>query len=303
MLAIMNFCQVTAVIPTYGRAAPLLHTLEQIVACTPAPDEIIIHIDNSDRFTEESLKNSQFNSYKSIRVILSSTHVGPGGGRNTAIAQAKNSIVASFDDDSYPIDSDYFARLMQLFEQFPKAAVIGSAIFHQNETVLPDEYQATWAADFVGCGCAYRREIFLQTGGYVPLPLAYGMEETDLSLRLHDRGWGVLQTSWLRVFHDTRLEHHNSPKITAASIANQALLAYLRYPVGLWWLGGVQCLSRVSWLMRHQRWNGILTGLAAIPSLLRQQHHYRQTVSAQSLLSYLRLRRGEPSNRPTLEIP
>ncbi|NJN91753.1 MAG: glycosyltransferase family 2 protein, partial [Leptolyngbyaceae cyanobacterium SL_5_14] len=78
------------------------------------------------------MHNSEF---KEIIIIKNPVKVGPGGGRNVAIARAKNSIVASFDDDSYPIDSDYFARLLQLFEIFPKAAVIGSAIFHQNETI------------------------------------------------------------------------------------------------------------------------------------------------------------------------
>ncbi|MBD2028211.1 glycosyltransferase [Leptolyngbya sp. FACHB-711] len=296
----MSTCPITVAIPTYRRSEQLLRTLRQIQQCVPQPDEIIVHIDNNDSDTESVLQSHEFTN---VVIIKSSIQVGPGGGRNIAIVRAKHSIVASFDDDSYPIDSDYFARLIQLFEMFPKAAVIGSAIFHQNEMITADEYTATWAADFVGCGCAYRKEVFLQTKGYVPLPLAYGMEETDLSLRLHHLGWGTLYSPWLRVFHDTKLEHHNSPKITAASIANQALLTYLRYPMSLWWLGGMQCVSRVSWLMRHQRWSGILTGLVSIPRLIRQQHSHRQTVSAQSLLSYLRLRRGGTSNIPSLEVP
>ncbi|MBD2001062.1 glycosyltransferase family 2 protein [Leptolyngbya sp. FACHB-541] len=295
----MNTCEVTAVIPTYNRSKQLLKAINKILECDPQPEEIIVHVDANDTATQVVLHSSKF---QSVKVIQSATQVGPGGGRNKSIARARNPIVASFDDDSYPIDPDYFARLLQLFEIFPKAAVIGSAIFHQNETVTPDEYTATWVADFVGCGCAYRRDVFLQTKGYVQLPVAYGMEETDLSLRLHHLGWGVLQSPWLRVFHDTKLEHHSNPKITAASIANQALLAYLRYPATLWWLGGMQCLSRISWLMRHQRWNGIMTGLFSIPGLIRQQHHHRQTVSSQSLLSYLRLRRGGTSDIPTLEV-
>ncbi|NJL19680.1 MAG: glycosyltransferase [Leptolyngbyaceae cyanobacterium SM1_3_5] len=295
----MNTCNLTAVIPTYKRPDALLEALAQIHQCSPRPDEIIVHIDGNDSITESALTQSEF---KDIVILKNTVQVGPGGGRNLAIARAKNAIVASFDDDSYPIDPDYFDRLLRLFEIFPKAAVIGSAIFHQNETIVSDEYTAAWVADFVGCGCAYRKDVFLQTKGYVQLPLAYGMEETDLSLRLHHLGWGVVQTAWLRVFHDTKLEHHNNPKITAASIANQALLAYLRYPASLWWLGGMQCLSRVSWLMRHQRWNGILSGLVAIPRLIRQQHHQRQTVSSGSLLSYLRLRRNGTSDIPTLEV-
>ena len=56
--------------------------------------------------------------------------------------------------------------------------------------------------------CVYRRSAFLEAGGYVPLPVAYGMEEVDLALRLHSRGGKILTTPWLRVFHNTDLKRH-----------------------------------------------------------------------------------------------
>lgn len=287
----MNSCQVTAVIPTYDRAAQLLDTLARILACTPAPNEIIIHIDNNDRATQTALENSLWESNAAIRVIMSAAQLGPGGGRNLAISQAQNPIVASFDDDSYPIDRDYFARLIQLFERFPEAAVIGASIYHQQETIQPDDREAAWVADFVGCGCAYRRSAFAQTTGYVPLAIAYDMEEIDLSLRLHDLGWRILHTPWLRVFHDTALQHHQNPRITAASITNRALFAYLRYPLQFWGLGFAQCCNRILWLVRHQRWSGIIQGLCHIPGMLYGHRQHRQLVSGTTISSYFHLRR------------
>lgn len=284
----MNSCSITVVIPTYNRPTKLLQAIKHVESCNPCPDEIIVHIDNNDSITESALLSSNLK----VIVIKSPNQVGPGGGRNLAIARAKNAIVASFDDDSYPLDVDYFSRLLQLFEQFPKAAVIGAAIYHIGEEVKLDEQKAQWSSAFVGCGCAYRKDIFLQTSGYVELPVAYGMEEVDLALRMHHKGWGILISPWLRVFHDTKLEHHSSPQVTSASIANLALLAYLRYPPSLWWLGIGQCLNRILWLLRHQRLAGITDGLLSIPKLIRQHHHYRQVITPQSLLSYLRLRRS-----------
>jgi GT2 family glycosyltransferase len=284
----MNTCNVTVVIPTYNRLPKLLETLEKVLECHPQPNEIIIHIDGNDTITEYGLKNSKF---QNIKIIKNPGQVGPGGGRNIAIAHATNSIVASLDDDSYPIDKDYFYRLQVLFDTFPKAAVIAANIFHINEPVTDDKLTAKWVSDFVGCGCAYRKEIFQQTQGYVELPVAYGMEEVDLSLRLHNMEWGILESSWLRVFHNTTLEHHGNPKITAASITNQALLAYLRYPAQFWWLGIAQCINRILWLIRHGRTAGITEGVFAIPKLIRRHHQKRQIVSAQSLLSYLQLRK------------
>lgn len=284
----MNTCPISVAIPTYQRPADLLAALAKIQQCDPCPDEIIVHIDGGDQQTESVLLN-QGNAL--VVVVKSDRQVGPGGGRNRAIALAKNDIVASFDDDSYPIDPDYFARLLSLFEQYPKAAVIGAAIYHQGEPIQPAAPTATWEHAFVGCGCAYRRAVFLETQGYVELPVAYGMEEVDLSLRLHNQGWDVLITPWLRVFHDTQLAHHSNPKITAASIANQALLTYLRYPPVYWGVGLGQVASRMAWLLRHGRRAGILQGVFGIPALISRHHGDRHPVSPQTLQQFLSLRK------------
>lgn len=279
----------TVGIPTYQRLHKLPIALKNILKCNPIPDEIIIHVDGNDSITENWIQDN----FPQVKVLKSETQIGPGGGRNRIIKEAKNQIIASFDDDSYPLDQDYFARLINLFSQFPDVGVIAASIYHQGETINPDTLTAFWIADFVGCGCAYRKEVFLETNGYVPLPLAYGMEETDLSLRLYSIGWKIVSSSWLRVFHDTTLEHHENPDITAASIANQALLAYLRYPISLWGLGIGQCISRIFWLMRHQRYRGILKGIISIPNLLWKNKKQRQVLTSNSIIAYLRLRKDK----------
>ena len=285
----MNTCKISVVIPTYNRPEQLLMAIAKILACDPCPDEIIVHIDGGDNITEQAIRDSEF---QDVLILKSSTQVGPGGGRNRAIARAKHEIVASFDDDSYPIDTDYFARLLKLINCFPKAAVIGAAIYHLNETIEKDSFIAQWEHSFVGCGCAYRKEIFQVTQGYVELPVAYGMEEVDLSLRLHDLGWGVLISPWLRVFHHTELKHHNNPKITAASISNQILLTYLRYPLILWWIGLGQCLSRIVWLIKHKRFQGIVRGIANIPQAIYTNRKHRKPVTKNNLKSFLALKRN-----------
>ncbi|MEM9512276.1 MAG: glycosyltransferase [Cyanobacteria bacterium P01_E01_bin.48] len=279
---------ISVAIPTYNRVDDLLESLSKILACNPQPAEILVHIDGDDAVTQEPLEQH----FPQVKILRSDRQMGPGGGRNKLIAAASYPIVACFDDDSYPLDTDYFQRVQTLCDRFPAAAVIGAAIYHIGEPVEPDTEAACWVADFTGCGCAYRRDVFNGTTGYVSLPVAYGMEEVDLNLRLHASGWKILGSSWLRVFHNTRLEHHESPKITAASVANQALLAFLRYPVRYWWLGAGQCVSRVLWLLRNNRRHGILRGLAIIPSLTWQHRQHRQTVSGSALMSYLHLRRN-----------
>jgi GT2 family glycosyltransferase len=279
---------ISALVTAYERIEQTLATLRVIQSCTPPPDEVLVHVDANRRDCEQAVRKA----FPMVRVLLSEEQVGPGGGRNKLVDAAKYEFVASFDDDSYPIDADYFARAAKLFAQFPDAAVICAALYHAGETIGLDERSAQWTADFSGGACIYRRQAFLEAGGYVPLPVAYGMEEVDLALRLHARSGRVLTTRWLRVFHNTNLERHADPRVTAGSIANLALLAYLRYPVMLWVVGMGQCANRLLWLLRHGRRRGILKGITMIPAHLRANHQYRLPVSRGVVRSYLALRRS-----------
>ncbi len=276
----------TAIVTAHQRVDQLLVTLSKLDACQPRPDEILIHIDGAGTSCEAAVRRQ----FPHLRVLVSDTPVGPGGGRNKLVAAATHPIVASFDDDSYPIDADYFARLAALFDRFPEAWVIAARVYHRHEPLEAAVNTPQRNADFSGGACAYRRDRFLAMGGYVPLPMAYNMEEVDLALRMHAQDGLVVATPWLRVFHDTDLARHADPDVTAASIANLALLAYLRYPASLWPIGAAQCLNRIQWLLRNGRSRGILSGLADIPHRLRNNRGHRRPLPSSAVRSYLALR-------------
>lgn len=279
--------QVTALVTAHRRIDRTLDTLRVLAACVPPPAEILVHVDGNESACAAAIRQS----HPAVRLLVSEATVGPGGGRNAMIAAARTPLVASFDDDSHPIDGDYFARVATLFDRVPGASVIGAHVYHRHETVAPAVRAAAWVADFAGGACAYRRDHFLETGGYLPLETAYGMEEVDLALRLHARGRQVLRTPWLRVFHDTDLARHADPAVTAASVQNLALLTYLRYPLAVWPIGAAQIVNRVCWLVGHGRRRGVLRGLGHIPAVLRRHHAARRLVPAAAVRSYLRLRR------------
>lgn len=279
--------RVTALVTAYARTDETLRTLQTIVSCVPPPAEVLVHVDGGADTVAAAIQHA----FPNVRVLTSRTHVGPGGARNLLVKEARQPFVASFDDDSYPMDPDFFGRIGDLFDAFPDAWVLAARVYHVNETVEPPRSVAEWAADFSGGGCAYQRERYLDVGGYVPLPDAYNMEEVDFALRLHAKGGKVLGTPWLRVFHDTDRARHADPSVTAASIANLALLAFLRYPAHLWAIGLAQCANRIQWLMRNGRRRGILAGVADIPARLWRHRAQRHTLPAAAVRSYFALRR------------
>ena len=281
---------VTAIVTAYRRIEQTLVTLARLRACRPPPDEILVHVDGGEEACAEALRRA----HPDLRVIVSRENIGPGGGRNKLVAAAAHELVASFDDDSYPLDEDYFARLAAIFRARPDAAVVGSQVFERGAEA-GEARPVLWpAVNFLGAGATYRREAFLASGGYVPLPIAYGMEEVDLCIRLADRGERIYQSSWLRVYHDTDLAHHGDAGVTAGSIRNLALLAYLRYPARFWPYGALQLGRRLAWLVTAGRLRGIATGLAGIPAHLWRHRALRSPVRAATLAAFLKARRAPP---------
>lgn len=291
--------RVTAIVTAYKRIDQTLFTLSKLEACTPPPAQILVHIDGNETKTQDAI----LQRFPNICCILSFNSMGPGGGRNKLLAAATHELVASFDDDSFPVDADYFARVIQVSERAPAAAIIVAEVTHAGEAIREASETAEWVSDFIGCGCVYRKSVFMQTTGYVPLPTAYGMEEVDLALRMHAVGKRILKTNWLRIFHDTDLKRHDDPEVTAGSIANIALLTFLRYPMVLWPVGLYQMARRVSWLLTHGRSRGVLRGLGRIPSVLWKNRLHRQRLSVASVKSYLKLRRRPLSCQWPEELP
>jgi GT2 family glycosyltransferase len=289
---------VTAIVTAYRRIDQAIATLRKINECNPPPAEVIVHVDGNQTDCATAIAAA----FPDARVIVSSHNVGPGGGRNKLVAAASHDIVASFDDDSYPLDSDYFGRVIELFRHRPGAAAIAGRIVGEGrDAATPnaaDRPSASPTVNFVGCGVVYRRGDFLASGGYVPLPVAYGMEEVDLCIRLLDAKQSIYYSPWLRIFHDNDLSHHTSAAITTGSIANIALLVYLRYPIRYWPYGVVQVGHRVAWLLKVGRWRGILGGILGIPSHLWRHRALRATVHSGVLSTYLRARTETPVLAP-----
>jgi GT2 family glycosyltransferase len=284
-----NMAPITAIITAWRRIEQTIITIKNIIYCNPAPNEILVHVDGKEVLCVAEIRKN----FPDITVIESEDTVGPGGARNRLISAAKNELVVSFDDDSYPVDSDFFLRAVLLFERFPNASLIGCYIIHRYESLEDAKKVIYKVGGFVGCGVVYRKAAFIRGGGYISLPLAYGMEEEDLALRILDFGGVLLYSSWLRVFHDTDLVHHREPEVVAAQIANTALLAFLRYPLWRWPYGAAQVLNRVLWSLKKGRVRGSLRGLLQIPEHLWLHRRLRSPVADRTLKLRLGLRRVE----------
>lgn len=274
---------IAVVIPTYARGLRVSETLTRIYQCDPLPQEVWVHVDVSDGSLEGRIRQD----FPDVKLLSSQTRLGPGGGRHRLLSACDSPFAASFDDDSYPVDADYFAKTVELFEAHPGIAVVGAAIWHPHEAARARRVQWRPAMSFTGCGHAIRLEAYKQVRGYVPRPVPYGIEETDVALQLFARNWGIIDSDELRVFHDTNLSHHASPELVSGTIANVGLYAFLNYPVHYWPYASLQVANKVVDCLRRGRIRGIASGLARIPWDCWRHRPIRRPVSSSILRSYL----------------
>ena len=199
----------------------------------------------------------------------------------------------SFDDDSYPVDSDFFASVQRLFLEHPEVAIFGASIWHRHEPEKRRSKDLVHIPSYIGCGYAIRLSAYQQVRGYLPRPIAYGMEESDLSLQLFAAGWQIYEAGELRVFHDTDLAHHQSPEVTSGVIANVGLFAYLNYPIIGWGWGLVQVANKVVYCIRMGRIRGICSGIFQIPIDCYRYRRYRNPIAWKTIKEFLYRRRSE----------
>ena len=275
---------VAVIIPTYNRGVAILSVLEKIQACNPKPAEIWVHFDLGDGVLEREVQRR----FPDVGILTSATRLGPGGGRHRCLLACTTPYAVSFDDDSYPVDPDFFSQVDRLFSNYPKAAIFGATIWHRHEREKIRTEKMILRPSYIGCGCAIRLAAYRQVRGYLPRPVAYGMEERDVSLQLFAAGWQIYEVGDWRVFHDTNLKHHQTPEITSATITNVGLFAFLHYPFIGWGWGALQVVNKIAYCIRVGRIRGILSGILRIPIDCYHYRRYRKPVDWKTLKAFLR---------------
>lgn len=289
-----------AIVAAFDRPARTVETLRRIMACDPAPAEILVHVDAGGEFCAAALRAA----FPDLRLLGADRRVGPGGARNRLLAEVRAEWAASFDDDSYPEQIDFFARAARAVAvaAADDVAVIACGLRHPGESAAPPAPPRD-AASFGAGAALLRRSAFLEAGGFVPLAVAYGMEEEDLTLRLLDRGWRLRRDESLRVYHDADRARHADPAVTAGVVANLALLAFLRYPARAWGYGALQVANRAWWSLKVGRRAGLARGLASIPGHLWRHRALRACVRAETLRARAALRAAERAAPPVKDAP
>ena len=248
-------------IATHNRRDDLTRTLREIARLDPPPAEIIIAADGCTDGTPEFVAKE----YPAARLITHTEARGSIPSRNEMATVCTSEIFLSLDDDSYPIETDFLARVARMFAENSALAI---ASFPQRTDEFPATLTQTdfgpshFIGTYANSGAAIRRAVFAQLGGY-PDFFRHAYEEPDFALRCCAAGWQARHETVLTIRHYFTSVQRNEIRTHHRHARNELWSVLMRCPVPQLFAVALFRVARQagyaasrgpSWLVREPQW-------------------------------------------------
>ena len=228
----MSDPKVSVIVPVYNGAAIIRRCLDAVASQQLTPDhfELIVVDDGSKDQTAEVVQ-SWFAAHPQIRGrYVHQTNAGPAAARNHGAQVASAPLLLFTDGDCAPTEG-WIEALSAPFDDESVMGAKGTYRTAQSELsarFVQAEYEDRYdrmlgqeRIDFIDTySAAYRRDIFLENGGFDPIFTTASVEDQEFSFRLAQKGYKL-------VF---------APAATVAHIHDESLAEYMRrkYWIGYW---------------------------------------------------------------------
>jgi GT2 family glycosyltransferase len=249
-------------IATRNRREELRRTLGKLFDLQPAADEILICADGCTDKTSEMVRQD----FPSCILLENDSARGSVFSRDRVLRTASGDIVLSLDDDSYPLDRDFFARLQLVFGQHAGAAVITFPELRDegapaDPTKLPSS-AAHLVSAYPNCAAAMRRETYLRLGGY-PIFFEHAYEEPDYALQCYAAGYTVCFDPRLSIRHHLSPQNRSGLSRHPLNARNELWSVLMRCPFPyviavaffrIWRQFRYACSNGPTWAIREPVW-------------------------------------------------
>ena len=263
-------------ITTHNRCSELARTLGELARLDPSPAEVIVVADGCTDGTLELLESPPI----PVRTIVHVNSQGSIPSRNEMAQSCSCEVFVSLDDDSYPVEDDFVARIAQLFAERPCLAV---ASFPQRTDEHPSTLTARgfgpghFSGSYANSGAAIRTSVFRELGGYPP-QFFHAYEEPDFALRCVAAGWQVWHETGLTIRHHFTPSQRNEVRTHHRHARNELWSVLMRCPAPqLIGVAGFRLVRQfqyalkrgVSWALQEPAW--WVACVRGVPQCLRER--------------------------------
>jgi len=239
-------------IATHNRKEDLRRTLEALRQLQPRPDEIIVCADTCRDGTEAMLRAE----FPEVTVLVNEVSLGSIGSRDRIIATSRSDLLLTLDDDSYPCEPDFIARVKALFAADP---TLGVVTFPQRsdefpETLTQEDFgPSTEVGTYTSSGAVFRKALYERLGRF-PLFFFHAYEEPDFALRCMSAGHRNICCTALTVRHHYTNVMRNEMRTHHRHARNELWSTLMRAP---WWAVPFMLPYRVFSQMRYAARRGV----------------------------------------------
>lgn len=205
---------ISVLIITYGRKEEVLDTLKLFNKYNNEKIEVLVLDNNSN----DELKKSIFEVLNNENIILKyyndGINYGVALGRNYLIEKANGNILLTLDDDINIEENinDFLKKISNYFQENKKVGCLAFNIInyytrqhlrheipHGNKKLNFNKNMLTYY--YIGAGHAIKKEVYQKSGVYPNDLGKYGGEERDLSFRILEKGYDILYTADIKIYH------------------------------------------------------------------------------------------------------
>lgn len=277
----------TIIIPTRNRLVDLANTLRKCLELGDPDLEILVYDDCSDVDPTPVIKRD----FPGCSIQRSDKPVGPCELRNRMIHAASDGYIIGLDDDSYFVSKADYSRAQALLDEHPEVGLIAFKILKSGGVQFPHRPPSAeyYGAEFMACGYIARRKALLDAGGFNPVIIRAG-EERDIALRLLDKGWKIMISENISIFHAYSMSARNDQLIHHYAFRNE-LFFYLRYfPSRIFFVYTIKCILSHSFFCLRNLWvKAYISALAEFFLMFTGQLKKRRPVSVDTVAMYLSL--------------
>lgn len=276
-------------ITTHNRAAILPLAIESALAQDYAEKEVAVFDDASTDGTLELQER-----FPQVRWYRVEEKQGYLPARNQLMSETDAEFYFSLDDDAWFIKGDEISLGVKLLKERPEVAALAYDILSPDRPA-PAERAAPYATHtYIGCGHLLRLSAAREIGYYTPSPGFYGGEEKDLCVQLLDRGYEILYTPGLHVWHDKAMLSRDLPAQHRSGVCNDFVFAFRRcpYPMVLWLIPG-KILSHFRFAVTNGFVQSCAEGIFLFFRSMRKLAPTRKPVSPLAFREFLRRSRAQ----------